>query len=243
MRKFQLSLVSLFFLFYTNSLNSQILVSLIFGDALNSPKTQFGLEIGANASSVSNFEIADFTAGFEIGMFFNWKIKDNWALYSGLIANSNRGFKGEEVLIDPIYRPGNNTGYNFSKMQTRIVYVGIHSSMRYYLAPSFSVAGGLNIGLRSKAKNEAIYTKDKSELTVSYSIKDQISTLDIGPMISLIYQLRKGKGMSIIAKGYYGLVDVALDVPDAQNSFFFQLTAGILIGAKKAEEIEKELGQ
>ena len=241
MKIFKTFISLLFLVLLTHSVHSQIIVSLIFGESLNRPNMQFGLEVGANSSTVSNYDIADFAAGFEIGMFLNWKYADRWALYSGLMANSNRGFRGEEVLVDPIYRPGTETGYAFKYMKTRLVYVGAHSAMRYYFSPSFSIAGGLNLSLRLKATNEALYSKDKADLNVVYSVKEEFFPIDAGPTLTFLYQFRKGKGMSIIARGYYGLIDVAEEVPGYQSSYFFQLTAGILIGAKKGREMAEKL--
>jgi hypothetical protein len=43
-------------LLYIQSVNSQVLISLIFGDKLNSPKVEFGLEGGANFSTITNLE-------------------------------------------------------------------------------------------------------------------------------------------------------------------------------------------
>jgi len=228
-------------LFFSTTSRSQILVSLIFGESLNTPNMQFGIEVGANSSTVSDYDIADFTAGFEIGMFLNWKYADKWSLYSGLMANSNRGFRGVEELIDPVYRPGIDSGYEFKYMKTRLTYVGAHSAMRYYFSPSFSIAGGVNLSLRLKATNEAQYDLDKADLGVEYSVKEEFYPIDAGPTFTFLYQFRKGKGFSIVARGYYGLIDVALDVPGHQSSYFFQLTAGILIGAKKGSEMAKEL--
>ena len=241
MRLLKVLLISSFILLFNYVSHSQIIVSLIFGEALNNPNTQFGLDIGANSSTVTNYDISDYTAGFEIGMFFNWKYADKMALYSGVVANSNRGFRGGEVLIDPIYRPGEDSGYEFKYMKTRLVYVGAHSSIRYYFAPGISIAGGVNLSLLLKATNEAAYENGEADMGVAYNVRNQFLPIDAGPIVALMYQFRQGKGLSINAKAYYGLLDVAVDVPGVQNSYFFQLTAGILIGAKKGSEIAEEL--
>ncbi len=237
MKKFKTIIPTLFILFVSLSAQSQVIVSLIFGDALNSPNTQFGLDIGANGSSVTNYDIAGFTGGLEAGMFFNWKYADKLALYSGVMVNSNRGFSGDETLVDPEYDPEIESGYEYRYMKTRLVYVGAHSSIRYYLSPSFSLAGGVNVSLRTKQDNEVHYKKDEADLGVKYSVKNEFLPIDMGPMFTFIYQFKKGKGMSINAKAYYGLLDIATEVPGYQNSYFFELTAGILIGAAKPDEM------
>lgn len=239
MKVFKRVLLFTVLLCFSSFLNSQVVISLIFGKALNNPNTQFGMEVGANAVSITNYSPASVTGGLEIGMFFNWKYSDNWALYSNLIANSNRGFTGTEDLLDPDYIPGND--YEFKYMKTRLAYGGVQSAMRYYINPSFSVAGGINISLRFKATEEGQYSKDGSDLSIVYKVNDAYRWLDGGPTLAFIYQFRKGKGFSIIGRGYYGLVDVAKNISGNQNNYFFQLTAGILIGAKKAEVVDKDI--
>lgn len=239
MRNIRFILPFILLLTYSNSSKSQVIISLIFGDALNSPNTQFGLEVGANVASVTNYELTDLTGGFQISMFLNWKFSEKWSLYNNLIANSNRGYRGNGSLIDSIYVPEND--YELSYMKVRLMYGGIQSALRYHISPSFSVAAGLNLGLLFRATEEALFQKEDSELNIVYKVTDDYTRLDVGPSLALLYQFRKGKGISIIARTYYGLVDVAKEVPGHQNSYYFQLTAGILIGAKSKNEMDEVL--
>ena len=51
---------------------SQILISLLFGDKLNSPGVEFGLEGGLNYSTISGFESNSYLGNFYLGFYFHW---------------------------------------------------------------------------------------------------------------------------------------------------------------------------
>lgn len=229
----------LFLFFFSTALKSQIIVSLIFGEALNSEKLQFGIEVGANATNITNFSLSSAAAGFEISMFLNWRYSEKWSLYSNLVANSNRGYRGDESMLDPNYLPGND--YEFWYMKERLAYGAAQSAFRYHISPAWSVAGGISLGLRFKAKDEGYYKNGDSSLEIGYKVNDDYRWLDAGPTLAVLYQFRQGYGASIIARGYYGVVDVAKEIPGYQSNYYFQLTAGILIGAKKGKDVAQEI--
>ena len=53
---------------------SQVLISLIFGDKLNSDKIEFGLDVGANYSTMSGFESGRSLPSFNLGFYFDFLI-------------------------------------------------------------------------------------------------------------------------------------------------------------------------
>ena len=64
-----LSLLVVFFCF--QQARSQVLMSLIFGDKLNSPNIEFGLDGGVNFSSISNLD-SDYKRDFNLGFYFDF---------------------------------------------------------------------------------------------------------------------------------------------------------------------------
>lgn len=71
------SLLLLFALFCLAPAHSQVLISLIFGDKLNSPFLEFGLEGGANFSTITDLNTSGTNPGFNLGfilMFATRKI-------------------------------------------------------------------------------------------------------------------------------------------------------------------------
>ena len=56
-------------LFFVQIVQSQVLITLLFGDKLNSDKIRFGLEGGINFANVSNLETASTNTFFNIGFY------------------------------------------------------------------------------------------------------------------------------------------------------------------------------
>ena len=63
------SLILLIAVFSIHQAKSQVLISLIFGDKLNSPFLEFGLEGGINFSNISNLESSGTNPGFNLGFY------------------------------------------------------------------------------------------------------------------------------------------------------------------------------
>ena len=55
---------------------SQVLISIIFGDKLNSPNLEFGLEGGVNWSQISGFESGKSLSTFNLGFYFGLTRRD-----------------------------------------------------------------------------------------------------------------------------------------------------------------------
>ena len=62
------------FLLTVYTANSQVLISLLFGDALNSPNVEFGLDGGVNYANISNLETSKFLPIFNLGFYFDIRI-------------------------------------------------------------------------------------------------------------------------------------------------------------------------
>lgn len=62
-------------LFCMASAQSQVLISLLFGDKLNSPFLEFGLDGGLNFSTISNMETSGTEVGFNLGFYFDIRSK------------------------------------------------------------------------------------------------------------------------------------------------------------------------
>ena len=72
--------------------NSQVLISILFGDKLNSGKVEFGLQGGLNWSTIKNLEGAKSLTGFNLGFYFDIKLKNpSWMINTGVIVKSPMG--------------------------------------------------------------------------------------------------------------------------------------------------------
>src|SRR4051812_8872102 len=77
--------------------NAQVLISILLGDKLNSGKIEFGLAGGLDISSIKNLEDSKSLTGFNLGFYFDIKLKDPWMLNTGVIVKSPMGAKGLPV--------------------------------------------------------------------------------------------------------------------------------------------------
>ena len=70
---------------------SQVLISLLLGDKLNSPNLEFGLEGGLNWTKISGLETNNFARKFNLGFYFDIRMKNQWFFYTGVLVKSNFG--------------------------------------------------------------------------------------------------------------------------------------------------------
>ncbi len=73
---------------------SQILITLLLVDKLNSDGLEFGLEGGMNWTKISGLETADYARKWNLGLYFDIRIKNQWSLYTGVQVKSNFGVDG-----------------------------------------------------------------------------------------------------------------------------------------------------
>ncbi len=77
-------------LIFTSQLGkSQVLITLLLGDKLNSDKIEFGFDIGYNYAKMSEFESATPTPSLNLGFYFDFKLKNQLFLNTGVLVKSN----------------------------------------------------------------------------------------------------------------------------------------------------------
>lgn len=227
-------------LLYIQTANSQVLISLVFGDKLNSQKIEFGLEGGANFSTISNLEGAQNRTDFNLGFYFDFKLKNPaWMVNTGVIVKSTLGANDL-----PLYSLGNaelDNAFAEGHVDRKINYFHVPIMIKYKFDNNIYVKAGAQLGLLGKAFDEFKSNYDGEDLEYKNNIRDQIHVIDAGLAIGAGYRLMGGNGMNIGVNYYYGLVDVMKgDSSPNQYHRSFYVTAGIPIGkgksAKQAEE-------
>ncbi len=236
-----LSIVTVFF----NSGQSQILISLLLGDKLNSPNLEFGLEGGFNQSWLSGIDEAKGYGHFHLGFYFDIRIKQDFWLNTGVRVKSNGGAKGinpyslNNAELDSVFLDGRvdrNLGY---------WYVPVHVKYRFGKNKEFFVLAGGQIGLRNKV-NDTFYNTYQEDDDVSYrkNISDQIKRIDAGFSGGIGYKF-KGSGMNLGLTYYHGLVNIMVPTDleqynyNSKNSCLY-LYVDIPIGAGYKEKKEEK---
>ncbi|REG91189.1 porin family protein [Flavobacterium aquicola] len=228
-----LSLLVVFFCF--QEAQSQVLMSLIFGDKLNSPNIEFGLEGGANFSTISNQTGADYRTDFNLGFYFDFNLKNpSWIFNTGVIVKSSMGAEGL-----PVYSLNDaNLDATFSdgSVSRKISYFNVPLMIKYKFDNNIYVKAGTQLGLLSRAVD--IFSQDYNGEDVEYknNIRDKIHVIDAGLTFGAGYRLKTGKyGMNLGLQYYYGLVPLLKgDNSPIQYNRSLYVTAGLPIGKGKA---------
>ena len=147
MKKYYVLLVFLLIGFFAQS---QVLISLLLGDKLNSDKLKFGLEGVLNWTNISGMETNAYTHYFNLGFYFDFLLKDQWRFYTGTLVKSNLGVAnltpGDLNFLGATTFPEFNGKYN-QVTNTFLVPAFIKYDFKNY----FYVEAGPQFGLLSKA--------------------------------------------------------------------------------------------
>jgi hypothetical protein len=216
--------------------HSQVLISLIFGEMLNSPKVEFGLEGGANFSTISNLEGADKRTDFNLGFYFDFMLKNpKWAINTGVIVKSSMGAAG--LAMYSLNDEALDNAFVGGRIDRKINYFNVPIMMKYKFDNNIYVKGGMMTGLLSRAYDEFKNEYDGEDIEYKHNIRDKIHVIDAGLVIGTGYRLMGGNGMNIGVNYYYGLVTVFKgDSNPKQYNRSFYVTMGIPIGKGAAEK-------
>ncbi len=237
MRKFLL-FMALSFAAYTG--NSQVLISMLLGDKLNSDKLEFGMDGGVNWSNLQGLPNAKSLTGFNLGFYFDFKLRNRaWMVNTGVIVKSPMG--ADDL---PVFDLGNaplDSAFVGGSVKRKIRYFNVPVMMKYQFKNNIYAKAGIQLGLRAKAFDEFTNkVKDKDDLKYTLKTKDNYHPLDAGLAFGFGYRLTKGNGINIGLQYYLGLIDVVVsDATPNQYNRVLYLNAGIPIGKnKKAESKE-----
>jgi len=222
---------------------SQILITLLLGDKLNSEGVEFGLEGGLNWTNISGLDTKDYARKWNLGFYFDLKIKNQWSLSTGVLVKSNYGVNNltnndlTDIGATNYYKLDTILVGDYSmKISSFMVPVLIRYKFKNHiyaeLGPQFSLMYNSWVEFKSDIEGRDAIIKEYN--------KEKINKIDVGIMIGAGYTLYKGTGWTIGAKYYYGFVDVFKDISGTKNSSIY-LKLNIPIGAgevaqKKAAE-------
>jgi len=235
--------VFLLLLFLSFSAQSQVLISLLLGDNLNTGKIEFGLDGGVNFPDIRGLEQGSMRANFNIGFYFDIKTKNpNWLFHTGVLVKSSMGTAGLPVY--PLNDPDLDNAFAGGEVLRKINYFNVPIGMKYKLSNRIFILGGIMPSLRNTANDFFTTNVQGNDLEYKVDIRDQIHPLDFGLIGGAGYRLLGGNGMNLTIRYYYGLVDVVIDdnTPDQYNTSIY-LAVGIPVGVGKAKERQAQQGK
>lgn len=222
---------------------SQILITLLLGDKLNSPNLEFGLEGGVNWTKISGMETKSFARKWNLGFYFDIRLKNQWWLYTGVLVKANMGVdkltdNDLDFLQATIYYDLNDNNLRAEgDYSQKMNYFLIPALVKYKFKNHMYVEAGPQFGLMYKSWVEFESDIDGKDAAIKEYNKEKLNKIDVGIMVGMGYTLFKGTGWSVGAKYYYGFVNVYKGRPGTRNSSIF-LKLNIPIGA--AEKPEKK---
>lgn len=218
---------------------SQVLISLIFGDKLNSEKIEFGLDGGYNFSTMSGFTSGRPLATFNLGFYFDFLIKNQWYINTGVLVKSNVGLddlRQEDVAyLDPTTIYSDSGTYS-----QKISYFHVPVAIKYKLKNHFYFHLGPQFALRYKGFLIFDGEQDNKTVEVKTDNRDLFHRLEVSVIGGVGYKLKKGEGMNIGVKYMHGLTNILRDETRSSLNSSFYFYVGIPIGKAKAEAKRQE---
>ena len=237
MKNFRKIILLSLLIMFSAAVNAQVLISLLLGDALNTPKIEFGLEGGWSHSYIYSIDDTDPINNFDLGFYFHILMKNNSYLSTGVKVKSNVGGTGMPVYsmgdasFDSVFAGGTLT----KKIPGFYVPILFHQRIKQ----KWYVEAGPQLGLLYKQLDIFEVEKMGGDLEFKLDVKDQYKHIDAGLTAGLGYKFSKvQKSTSIGVNYYYGLVDVSKNPEYKIKNSAFYFFVKIPIGATPKEPKE-----
>jgi len=218
-------------------LNAQVLITLLFGDALNSDKIEFGLVGGFNRSYLPDISESEGLNSFNLGFYFHIHMVGSGYLSTGVLVKSNVGARG--MATYPIGDKDFDEVFNDAELTKQINYFYVPMMWHQRFNQRWYLEGGLQLGLRNKAYD--IFAKDDFDGEIEYKrdVRDDYTRFDAGLLAGVGYKWKKQlKSVSSGINYYYGLVNVSKiqDATVKNSSIYVYVKVPIGAGGKKKKD-------
>ena len=225
-----------FLLMAPSTMNAQVLITILLGDALNTEKIEFGLVGGWNHSYIYTIDDSKGLNSLDLGFYFHFLIKNSSYFSTGVLVKSNVGATGMPVysLDDPDFDAVFKDGTLTKKIPAFYVPILFHQRFnnRWY------IEAGPQLGLIHQCVDIFEVSKLDGDVKFTLDVKDQYKHIDAGLLGGVGFKFKKQvKSMAVGINYYLGLVDVSAD-PDQEirnSAFYFYIKIPIGVGKPKEE--------
>jgi len=219
---------------------SQVLIALVFGDKLNTPNIEFGLNVGGNFTTLKNHPEAKYVNGLNLGLYFNFKLSEHIYLHPELQFLNKMGTRGIDYRDLPVQiLPDDET----LKTWRELDYMTLVLLPRYKLTNQLYFEAGIH-GSYLKSADDLFIIKpeDKAELAYKKFIRSEITRMDVGFDVGLGYKFKQGEGVNLSLRYSHGFINTLKDENlRAEHNRGIHIQVGIPIGVGKAD-VAKQLG-
>ena len=198
-------LIAFIFFISSSISNAQVLISLIFGDELNTGNIEFGLDGGLNWTNIKGIDQAEYLMGWNLGFYFDIKLSEPWMINTGVVVKGNMG--AENLPVYQLNNPELDNIFSDGGSVTRkLNYFSVPIMIKYRFENNIYVKAGFQLGLMYNGYDTFIKSvNEEDDLQHEVNIKDQYHPLDAGLAFGLGYRLLGGDGMNIGFNYYYGI--------------------------------------
>ena len=170
--------------------NSQVLITLLLGDKLNSEGLEFGLVGGGNWATVSGMESSSYVRTWNLGFYFDIRMKQSWYFYTGVLVRSRLGIN-DLTTNDLIFLEADTYAQKGTYSQ-EISYFLVPAFIRYKFKNHIYVEVGPQFGLAHKGWIEYQSDVDGKQAKIRDDNLDKLNRFDVGLSAGLGYTLLKG---------------------------------------------------
>jgi hypothetical protein len=183
-------LLSLMPILLVPTARSQVLIALLFGDKLNTPNIEFGLNVGGNLTTLSNYPEAKFLTGLNLGLYFNFKMSDHFYLHPELLFMNQMGSLGvnDRELPDPRLQDESLETWTESNYFTLVFLPRYKLTNQLYFE-----AGIYGSFLLSADDYFLIKPENDSELQYKVAARSRMNRFDVGGMWDSDTSSEKGR--------------------------------------------------
>ena len=216
---------------------AQVLISIVFGDKLNSNKVEFGLDGGLSMSDLEGLPVGKARRALNLGFYFDIKLRDTlWMIHSGVMVKSS--FGARKLPVYSLDDPELNAVFVDGSVTRKLNYFNVPILIKRRFTRRLSAEVGPMVSLLNKGVDEFINSvDDDDDLIHTVKIKKQYHPLDFGIIGGFGYRMMKGNGLNLGVRYYFGLTDIEIDdtVTDVFNRSFYAYV-GIPIGVSKKKK-------
>ena len=211
---------------------SQILISILFGEQLNSGKMEFGLVGGLNYSKLPGLEAPEFKRSFGLGLFLDYTFTDTWIL--AVEANVKKSLGSDNLQLADFPYPVNDTIVQEStKAYRNLNLINVPVLINYRFKNRLGIGAGFYASIVHGTRDYVQYSQKNWTSTFERSFTDQINRLDFGVSGMVHFHFLGNPGIQLRGRINYGLTEVFKESSGlSSNNLWYSITVAVPIVIK-----------
>ena len=234
----RLVMAVLLVLVLANAAHSEALLVLLFGDKLSTETFQLGINAAVTGSNFMGLDGTKTRYSWAFGIFGDINVSEAFRIQPELTVKTPAGTKQRSDRELPPNAAECVQEGSF-KVDTEMNYLTLPVYFKYFIAPTFSVGLGPQVGYLTSARD--IYdgkTAEGLDVTVVNGATGEYNRWDFGFTAKAEWVFsphKKMRSLRLSFNYYYGITDIVKDnTGDALNNSIWLLTLNIPVGGKNA---------